>query len=129
MKCRLPSLCVAALVVVGLGMQWAVLHAISLGTDIIAYGGSKDVSIGTVIVKSLQEHQSCSVCEYLNQKHSEEGQKSVRQTVNIEIEAASFPSTAIYSANIIWTHDLIGPSSVGPQFIDSISPPPPQSAV
>ena len=112
-----------------MGFQWAVLHAVSFGSEVVSSNSKKDVSLGTALVESLKQHQNCSVCQYLNQKRSEEGDQSSRQTVNLELEGISAPQKTVFLANTIWASYLCGPPGVVPQFIEAVSPPPPQPSV
>ena len=113
----------------GLGVKWAVLHGISIGSEIWLSKGDKDGPIITAIVKSFTDHSNCSVCDYLNEKRSEQGQKSTQQNVVIDIKAVTSSLNVVISLDAIWADDLTGPSSINLEFIDSIIPPPPQSAV
>ena len=126
---RWTTLLALALVISGLGVKWAVLHGISIGSEIWLSKGDKDGPIITAIVKSFTDHSNCSVCDYLNEKRSEQGQKSTQQNVVIDIKAVTSSLNVVISLDAIWADDLTGPSSINLEFIDSIIPPPPQSAV
>jgi len=128
-KRRFPLYCLATLVAVALGFQWAVLHAVSFGSEVVSSNTKNDVSLGTALVESLKQHQNCSVCAYLNQKRSEEGNHSSRQTVNLELEGVSAPQMTVFSAKPFWASYLCGPPSVVPQFIEAVRPPPPRLSV
>ena len=123
------SLVVVALAVTSLSMQWAVLHAISFGTEVLNNRGCKDFSIVGAFAKSFTEHSNCSVCDYLNEKRSEQDRKSTQKNVVIDIKAVTASLGVVISSETIWADDLTGPSSINLEFIDSIIPPPPQSAV
>ena len=126
---RWTTLLALALVISGLGVKWAVLHGISIGSEIWLSKGDKDGPIITAIAKSFTDHSNCSVCDYLNEKRSEQDQKSTQKNVVIDIKAVTFSLGVVISSETIWADDLTGPSSINLEFIDSIIPPPPQSAV
>ena len=123
------SLVLVALAVATLSMQWVVLHTISFGEEILSNRDCKDFSIVGAFAKSFTEHSNCSVCDYLNEKRSEQDQKSTQQNVVIDIKAVTLSLGVVISSETIWADDLTGPSSINLEFIDSIIPPPPQSAV